>query len=108
MTGNEGFPPTVERSLSEISRATSNRHYCGACSKGFPNSSIDHKCLRDEFAMAALASLDRTTLTSEDMATMAYGIADCMLAARKAKATDAKIAEALADTAQARVERMPK
>jgi hypothetical protein len=43
--------------------------------------------LRDEFAMAALANF-RTQLngggaTPDDIATLAYGLADCMLEARK-------------------------
>jgi len=68
---------------------------------------IEHtKTLRDEFAMAALATIEPDHVGF--MADRAYQIADAMLAARKAKATDAKIAEALADAAQARVEGMKK
>jgi len=67
---------------------------------------VDHKCLRDEFAMAALATIAPDHV--DFMADRAYQIADAMLAARKSKATDAKIAAALADAAQARVEGMKK
>lgn len=118
----------VATALYEIDgaiREARNLTYCGACGKGFPNAHLDHKCLRDEFAMAALPQLMagaqamvvgglqfRDEVTADDIrkaiAGDAYHYADAMLEARKPRATDDKIAAALADAAQARIAEMKK
>jgi hypothetical protein len=72
--------PELDPYLDDITGQLLCAYEAGAASQA--------KTLRDEFAMAALANcrtqLNGPAATPDDIATLAYGLADAMIEARKA------------------------